>query len=292
MAKRLLALLLIGLCLLGPARAGQEKETLTLRVFLYDACGGCASADYTCRECAVVTQVHDRLTARLKPLVDSGQVRVLVRNLFFENVRSEQASYLKAFGLLEGERAPLPQYLVGEPGWGQALYGEEREEELPGVIARVLETMPMDAAWRRPPREGQQLLTPRSDPLDDIQLSDSLIVYFYKDFCPYCLELSPLFDALPEQVTLPDGSLSRVRFVSLEKQIPRQMAAVQRYYDKLIVHPDRQYVPMVVIGQRALFLKEEIVAYLLKDLLAGEGLKTDRAPLVSLWNHEKGERTP
>lgn len=126
--------------------------------------------------------------------------------------------------------------------------------------------------------------TPRSDPLDDIQPDDSLILYFYKDFCPYCKDLEVLFDALPAYVYLKDGTQSRVRFVSLEKQIPRQMAVVQRYYDKLFVHPDRQFVPMVVIGNQALFLGAEIVPGLLQALIDGEGLKTDRAPLAVLSN--------
>lgn len=34
---------------------------------------------------------------------------------------------------------------------------------------------------------------------DSISTSDSLVYYFYKDYCSYCLALSPLISGLPDQ---------------------------------------------------------------------------------------------
>ncbi|MDI9519706.1 MAG: hypothetical protein QM308_00895 [Bacillota bacterium] len=279
--KRILIALLL-LCLLMPGALAQEsakKEPLTLRVYLYDPCGGCASADAGCRDCAVITQVLDRLIIQNRALYDEGALIIKVRNLMYETVYKEYQGYLKGFGLSEDVLRNPPLYLVGEPGWGKALSGEANEGQLPGLIEEVLNSMPEDAAWRRPVKEGQTLLAPRSDSKNDILPTDSLILYFFKDYCPYCKDLEPLFLSLPESVTLPDGTVSRVRFISLEKQLPREMQVVQKYYDKLFVHPDRQYVPMIVIGSKALFLQEEIEPGLMPALLAGEGLQTDREPL-------------
>ena len=282
--KKTLILLLM-LCFLLPVALAQEtvkKEPLMLRVYLYDPCGGCASADAGCRDCAVVTHVLDRLIIQNRALYDNGSLVIKVRNLMYDTVYKEYQAYLKGFGLTEEVLREPPLYLVGEPGWGKSLSGESNEGQLPDLIEQVLNSMPKDAAWRRPVKEGDILIRPRSDSRDDILPTDSLILYFFKDYCPYCKDLEPLFNSLPESVTLPDGTVSRVRFISLEKQLPREMQVVQKYYDKLFVHPDRQYVPMIVIGNKALFLQEEIEPGLMPALLGGEGLKTDREPLKLL----------
>ncbi|NLX83019.1 MAG: hypothetical protein GXZ04_04295 [Clostridiales bacterium] len=264
------------------AQAEGDKAPLFLRVYLFDPCGGCASADTGCRECEVIMDVLNRLIRLLGDELASGQVDIRMRNLLFEPVQKEHQTYLKAFGQEDTPKSHTPTYLLGEPGWGALVHGEENESALPGLISEVIARMPADAAWRREPREGQEFIAPRSDPLTDIQPSDSLILYFFKDFCPYCKDLEVLFDALPDFVYLADGTKSRVRFVSLEKQIPAHMKVVQRYYDKLFVHPDRQFVPMVVIGDKALFLQAEIVPGLFPALISGEGLKTNREPLEAL----------
>lgn len=267
-----------------PYAKAEDKAPLYVRVYLFDPCGGCASADAGCRECEVIMAVLNRLMGLLAAELADGRVDIRMRNLLYEPVQKEHQTYLRVFGQEDTPKSLTPTYVLGEPGWGDILHGEEQEDLLPEAIARVIARMPADAAWRREPREGQEFISPRSDPLTDIQPEDSLILYFYKDFCPYCKDLEVLFDALPEYVYLADGTKSRVRFVSLEKQIPRQMKVVQRYYDKLFVHPDRQFVPMVVIGNRALFLGAEIIPGLLQALIDGEGLKTDRAPLAALSN--------
>lgn len=265
-----------------PAPAGQEAAPLMLKVYLYDACGGCGAPGSGCRDCALVDDVYGRLWQTFKQEVLGGQYEIKVRNLIYDAVRKEHASYLKAFGKEDAPMNRMPHYVVGEPGWGELVIGEDLEKTLPEVMGMVRGRMPSDGAWRRTPKEGQAFIDPRSDALSDVRPEDSLILYLFKDYCPYCKELEPLFASLPDTVTLANGKVSRVRMVSLEKQIPAQMAVVQRYYDMLRVHPDRQYVPMVIVGDKALFLKEEIEPGLMPALLAGEGLRTDRTPLEAL----------
>ena len=109
---------------------------------------------------------------------------------------------------------------------------------------------------------------------DAIAHSDSLIYYFYKDQCPYCRALEPLTAGLPETVTLPDGTKSRVRLVCLNKMEEAPLAVITAYYDAHAVPEERRYVPAMVIGDRYLYLEEEISGALLDALIAGEGLDT------------------
>ena len=109
---------------------------------------------------------------------------------------------------------------------------------------------------------------------DEVRETDSLIYYFYKDYCPYCRELEPLTAGLPKTITLPDGTQSAVRFVCLNKVEEGPAKVIADYYAAHSVPEDRQYVPALVIGDRYLFLKEEIVGQLTDALTAGEGLNT------------------
>ena len=109
---------------------------------------------------------------------------------------------------------------------------------------------------------------------DPISASDSLIYYFYKDYCGYCMELSPLMSALPQEITLPDGTTSRVRLIALNKVEDEPLEIISEYYETHDIPEDRRYVPAVVIGDRYLFLHDEIVDQLMDALVNGEGLRT------------------
>lgn len=124
--------------------------------------------------------------------------------------------------------------------------------------------------------EERPLYTPKSDTQygDPISTDDSLIYYFYKDYCHYCMELEPLMAGIPKEITLPDGRTSRVRLVCLNKVEEEYARIIAGYYEENNVSEDRQYVPAVVIGDRYLFLHDEIVAQLMDALIAGEGLET------------------
>ena len=109
---------------------------------------------------------------------------------------------------------------------------------------------------------------------DPIQNSDSVIYYFYKDYCSYCRELEPLTAGLPKQITLPDGTVSAVKFIGLNKVEDKYLQIIGSYYEEHSIPAERRYVPAVVIGDQYLFLKDEIVPQLMDALMAGEGLKT------------------
>lgn len=118
---------------------------------------------------------------------------------------------------------------------------------------------------------------------DEILAEDSLIYYFYKDYCPYCKELDPLIAGLPKAITLPDGRTSAVKLVCLKKNTAEGEVAdpakdpaniIAAYYRDHNVPEDRQLVPALVIGDRYLFTRNEIIPQLLDALVQGEGLKT------------------
>ena len=117
---------------------------------------------------------------------------------------------------------------------------------------------------------------PKSDTSfgDPISKNDSLIYYFYKEYCGYCREISPLMAGLPEEIHLPDGTASRVRLVGLNKAEDKYYENITDYYTQHDIPEERRYVPAVVIGDRYLFLRDEIVDQLTDALINGEGLHT------------------
>ena len=120
---------------------------------------------------------------------------------------------------------------------------------------------------------------------DPVSESDSLVYYFYKDYCSYCRELSPLMSGLPAEINLPDGTVSRVRLAALNKVEEEAYGIITDYYEDHDIPEDRRYVPAVVIGDRYLFLYDEITDQLMDALVQGDGLDTpllDRAERVSL----------
>lgn len=119
--------------------------------------------------------------------------------------------------------------------------------------------------------------TPKSNSQygDPILSSDSLIYYFYKDSCVYCLELEPLISGLPDQITLPDGSTSKIKLLCLNKVEEKYNKIIADYYEEHNIPDDQRYVPAIVIGDKYLFLKESIEDQLMNSLVAGEGLQTE-----------------
>ena len=122
----------------------------------------------------------------------------------------------------------------------------------------------------------QDLYTPASNAVfdDPIAATDSLIYYFYKDYCPWCRQLEPLTAGMPETITLPDGTKSTVKLVCLNKVEEGPLKIITDYYGDHAVPEERQYVPAIVIGDRYLFAGDEIIDQLLDALAAGEGLST------------------
>ena len=109
---------------------------------------------------------------------------------------------------------------------------------------------------------------------EPIAANDSVVYYFYKDYCPWCRQLAPLTSGLPKQITLPDGTKSDVRLVCLNKVEDRFLQIITEYYEQYGIPEEKQYVPAIVISDRYLFTGSEIIEQLLEALAAGEGLKT------------------
>lgn len=108
---------------------------------------------------------------------------------------------------------------------------------------------------------------------DAIAADDSLVYYFYRETCPFCRVIDGLTSGLPEEITLPDGSKSAVRLVTLNKSDEAEMAVIQQFYDSYPVPEERQLVPSLIIGDRYIMGTEEMHLFL-NALLSGEGLDT------------------
>ncbi len=116
---------------------------------------------------------------------------------------------------------------------------------------------------------------PKSDTVygDPVNETDSVIYYFYKDYCHWCKELEPLTGGLPKEIILPDGTVSQVKLIGLNKVDDDMLQVITEYYDKNNIPEDKRYVPAIVIGDKYLFGAEEIVPGLMEALYQGEGLK-------------------
>lgn len=127
-----------------------------------------------------------------------------------------------------------------------------------------------------PEKPAPELYTPKSTAAfgDPIGETDSLIYYFYKDYCPWCKQLEPLTAGLPKQITLPDGTKSNVKLVCLNKVEDKYLQIITEYYKSAGIEEEKQYVPAMVIGDRYLFAGDEIIGQLMEALTAGEGMQT------------------
>ncbi len=141
---------------------------------------------------------------------------------------------------------------------------------------------PLIPGLRPAPTEApaRELYAPESNTAftDEIAATDSVIYYFYKDYCPWCKQLEPLIAGLPQQITLPDGTVSRVRVIALNKVEDEPLQVITDYYTAHGIPEEKQYVPALVIGEEYLFAGEEIIGGLMDALVTGEGLKT---PLIN-----------
>ncbi len=144
----------------------------------------------------------------------------------------------------------------------------------PGIKEAVV--YPVLPQLKPVPSPTQEPYQPKSTAAygEPIAATDSLIYYFYKDYCPWCRQLEPLTAGLPKQITLPDGTQSAVKLVCLNKVEEPMLQVITEYYEQHEVPEDKQYVPAIVIGDRYLFAGEEIIGQLMDALMAGEGLTT------------------
>ncbi len=144
----------------------------------------------------------------------------------------------------------------------------------PGIKEAVV--YPVFPQMKPEPAPTQEPYIPQSDTAfgDPIHETDSVIYYFYKDYCPWCRALAVLTDALPKQITLPDGTKSNVQLVCLNKAEDQYLRIITEYYETYGIEEERRYVPAMVIGERYMFADSEIVDQLMDALVEGEGLNT------------------
>ena len=107
-----------------------------------------------------------------------------------------------------------------------------------------------------------------------ISAGDSVIYYFYKDYCPWCRQLAPLIAALPTSIVLSNGNQSAVRLICLNKTDDESMQIIDRYYETYNIPEEKRKVPSMVIGDRYLFGGDEIGEWLIESLISGDGLDT------------------
>ena len=117
---------------------------------------------------------------------------------------------------------------------------------------------------------------------DPIAVTDSLFYYFYYPTCPYCANYANmLFAGLPDEIMLPDGTVSRVMMVAVNKHDEAEYPYMEAYYHEhgIVKNEEQndQVVPSVVIGDRYLRGTNAIRDFFYRLLLSGEGLNT---PLI------------
>lgn len=276
-ALRILAGLLLGLLCLAPM-AGAFPVT----VYLNDPCGGCARSVSGCGECDILLELSNRLGQALRDYTDSGEITLRYRNVEDAAMLALYREDMEKFEV-ENPDTNLPVAVVGGPEYGSVVLEEVSGDALGEAIdmaARRKQALGIADAQEEPAPQEELVTLPRNDAPAEIEEGDSTVIYFYKPDCPYCIELKALLHALPLEIPLADGSMSRLRFVALDKNNPEEMDIVQQYYDILEIDEERQFVPMLIVGGKDLFLYEEIVPELLPALFAGEGRSTPLGPLL------------
>ena len=150
-------------------------------------------------------------------------------------------------------------------------------------IASFTLIMPLSTAWAN----SGTIVSPRRDNIYEVSETDSVIVYFYTPWCPFCYEIAPIMDNLPDYVII-NGQRSTVRLISYNRDIPQHHAIIRAYHEMMGVPEDRRFIPLVIIGDRNLFLYDEVSNGLLAALEAGEGLTTPLFTLIDLRRTESG----
>ncbi len=139
------------------------------------------------------------------------------------------------------------------------------------IVYKIIPSLEPEAKIVEP-----ELYTARSTAAtsDKFGPTDTVIYYLYKDYCPYCKAISPLFDEMPDIIRLADGTESKVYIIAIEKQTEEGLALCEYYYENFSITEDERYVPALVIGSTYLFGSNEIMGGLYPAILSGEGLKT------------------
>lgn len=293
--------------------AEEEKKPVKIMGFLYDKCGNCGVTINKpgCGECTLYLGFFGKMRIELLELTEKGVVTFDMHNTQLGQFRPEYYAYAQAFGVPDELLNVSPQFFVGAPEYGVVLTGDETVYELAEAVEAYLENLPeggrtefpqeeVAAAAAKldlngdPLEEAEQISAEpeptaepekdfyRNDDLAGLKESDSRIVYVYKPNCEFCAKIKPLLEGLPEHVVLQDGTVSRIVFVSLDKDDYDQYQAVKQYYDDLQIPEDHRYSPLLIVGEKFYMGYDEIVPNLMNALIAGDGLLTDLTPALEL----------
>lgn len=316
--RKLIALMLMCVLLAaGMTAAAEESQPVKVMGFVYDKCGNCGVTVNKpgCGECAMYLDVFAKMRIELLPLIQSGTVEFDLMNIQPGYNRPTYYAYCQAFGVAEEEQWTFPHFFVGAPEDGVHLSGlnnvteyedidlllETVQEYIDGLeegartsypadeVAALASTLNIDGT---PIEQGAETTGDpeptaepeedfhRNDDLRDLAETDSKIVYVYKPNCEFCAKVKPLLEGLPDAITLPDGTSSRVVFVSLDKDDYDQYQIVKQYYDALQIPEDHRYSPLLIVGDKFYMGYDEIVPNLLNALIAGDGVNTDLTPVL------------
>ena len=253
-----------------------SAEQLDVYVFHNTAVGLCAACD----DFETEVRMNNVVRSVFAPAIDNGQVRFIFRNLFHEGEIAGRFYTLSEQAGADADSLDLPvfftpdnHYFAGSTGLrllsdhlallGVETLNDNDNDEDTEETGRQAPYMP----------EGAVIAPNRDDP-HNIFVNDSVFLYFYLTWCPFCYELAPFLDNLPEYVILPDGSRSNVRLVGFNWEIPEEGFWIEYYHEYFNIPPERRLVPLIIVGNRNLFLYDEVSAYLIPALEAGDGLQT------------------
>ena len=244
---------------------------LEVHVFYQRAVGACAACDDLVNE----RQMRNFVRSVFAPGMDENQVRFSFFNLFHEGAIAEQFYEMAALAGADAESLEMPVFFTHDNHYFDGSFGLESLADhlsLLGVATVEQEEEPESRQVPYMP-EGTVISPNRDDP-NNVSVNDSVILYFYLPWCRYCYEISPIMDNLPEYVILPDGRRSNVRLIGLNWEVPEEGYWIEYYHEYLNILAERRLVPLIIVGNRDLFLYDEVSAGLMVALEAGEGLHT------------------
>ena len=242
-----------------------------VEVFYWDDGGGC----YACHDFRVERELAHLIRRTFGEVIDDEQVTFSFLNLHRGNDIRARLSERADLAGIDEKSVEFPAFFTQENyyfGGDEAIELLAAHMEIDEASSSIYEPEEPEAL-QEPYVPERAVISPRKDDPYTISVTDSVVVYFYTPWCPFCYEISPIMDNLPEYVIV-NGRRSYVKLISLNRDIPEHHDMIRAYHEKLNIPPERQFVPLVLIGDRDLFLYDEVSYYLLPALKAGEGLTT------------------
>jgi hypothetical protein len=244
-----------------------SDEPFKVDVFFWDEYESC----FECPDYELPLERTVRILVRriFAQVIDDGLVAFNYHNLFDDENFNAMLSDRSIMAGVDIASIEMPIFFTQD---NHSFGGDEAVANLQAHMQSL--GMTVERANRAVPDKPEgALVSPRHDDPADISVTDSVVVYFYTPWCPFCYEIESIMDNLPEYVMI-DGQKSYVRLVSYNRDIPEHHDIIWAYHEMLEIPETRRFVPLVLIGDRNLFLYGEVSRHLLTALEAGEGLAT------------------